>query len=291
MVQGKHFLSRLLQALLLFGVAALLTACAGRPKPLDATTPFTITEVRVTTQSMADFGFADRLQRKLEATAGRATSDAGLASILRVVVVDRNTEAGQIWLFNDGSQTATLDLVVIDARTGQILKNSVVHVRAASRSESVLIEKLAADVRALLGLSGAAPYPVGGAKRMVAWPQLRADAMGPDDSDLSDPALLSADPLLNGTVTPTSLNLNPMPETGAEFDLSRPLLSMEPEQEQPKVPEAEVEEAIAPESVNIPRTFELPPAALAIPDAPAAAATGEPCVITLDNDCSDPDGR
>ena len=76
-------MSRLSQALMLVAVAALLSACAGRPKPLNATRPFDVTEVRVTTQSMADFAFADRLKQKLDATAAYPIEDANAAERLR----------------------------------------------------------------------------------------------------------------------------------------------------------------------------------------------------------------
>ncbi|MBC7283981.1 hypothetical protein [Hoeflea sp.] len=289
MVQSKHFMSRLVQALILLGVAALLTACAGRPKPLDATTPFTVNEVRITTQSMADFGFADRLQQKLDATAGRATSDAGLASVLRIVVLDRSADVGPTWFFNASSESATLDIMVVDADTGQVLRSSIVQASAPGGkslgAESVLIDRLVVDIRALLGLSGTAPHPVSGAKRAVARPQLRPDA---GDADAGNAALM-ADPLLNGTVTPTTSDLGPAADPEPALDLSRPLLSPEP---------AETEEPLADdgvmpvEPVDMPSAFEVPAAAPTIPDDGAPAGTGdEPCIITLDKDCSDPDSQ
>jgi len=287
-VQSKHFLSRLAQALILLAVAALLTACAGRPLPLQATAPFTVTEVRVTTQSMADFGFADRLQQRLDATAGRATSNAGMASILRIVVLDRSAEAGRSWFFTPSSESATLDLVVVDADTGQVLRSSIVHASAPAgtsyRTQGLLVDRLVVDIRALLGLSGTTPHPVSGARRSVALPQVRPDTV---DSDLGNAALM-ADPLLNGTVTPTTPNLDPAPDTGPTLDLSRPLLSPEPAAGE----QLRSEDAVAPvESVDLPGTFEVPATgAPTTPVAPAAAGD-EPCVITLDNDCSDTDSQ
>jgi len=290
--QGKHFMSCLVQALMFLCAAAVLTACAGRPKPLDATIPFTVTEVRVTTQTMADFGFADRLQQKLDATAGRATSSAGLASILRVTVVERSAEMGQVWFFNASSRSATLDLAVVDAGTGQVLRSSVVSASTAPRNgqaaETLLIDLLVADIRTLLGLSGAPPYPVGGIKRAVAWPELRPETMDP--ADLIDAARI-ADPLLNGTVTPTTPSFDTVPSAAPALDLSRPLLTEEP------LEEPLTEAAVAPvepvKPVDMPKTFELPATPPAIPPsaAPAAAAGDEPCIITLDNDCSDPDSQ
>ncbi|MDP3525659.1 MAG: hypothetical protein Q8S27_13855 [Hoeflea sp.] len=290
---GKHFISRLVQALLFVCVAAVLTACAGRPKPLDATIPFTVTEVRVTTQSMTDSGFADRLQQKLDATAGRATASAGLASILTIVVLDRSAETGQGWFFNASSRSATLDIAVIDAATGQVLRSSVVRASTATRNgqaaDTLLIDRLAADIRTLLGLSGAPPYPVGGIKRAVAWPELKPETM--DTNDLDEAARL-ADPLLNGTVTPTTTSLDLAPKAAPALDLSRPLLTPDPAEE--PLPEQAIAPVAPVKPVNMPKTFELPataPTIVADP-APAPSATGdEPCIITLDNDCSDPDGR
>lgn len=284
MGQSKHFLSRLFHALVFLAAAALLTACAGRPKPLEPTTPFTVTEVRVSTQSMADFGFADRLQRRLDATVGRSTANAGVASILRIVVLDRSAQEGQMWFFNAASRSAALDLVVVDAATGQVLKSSIVQASSASRNgqaaEAVLVDRLVADIRMLLGLSGAPPHPVGGVKRAVAWPGPKPE--GVDTGELTDAALI-ADPLLNGTVTPTTPSLGPVPAAAPALDLSRPLLTP-----------AQPEEPIAPvEPVNMPETFALPATPPTIPAQPQpAAATGdEPCIITLDNDCSDPDSQ
>lgn len=288
MAQSKHFSSRLAQALILLAVAALLTACAGRPRPPEATAPFTVTEVRVTTQSMADFGFADRLQQRLDATAGRATPDAGVASILRIVVLERRAEAGWDWFFSPSSESATLDLVVVDADTGQVLRSSIVHAsapaRTSYRTQGLLIDRLVVDIRALLGLSGTTPQPVSGARRSVALPQVRPDTV---DTDLRDAALM-ADPLLNGTVTPTTPNLDPAPDTGPTLDLSRPLLSPEPAEDEELSSEnavAPVEPADAPAMLDVPAT-----AAPEIPVAPAAAGD-EPCIITLDNDCSDTDSQ
>lgn len=291
MDQSKPFMSRLSQALMLVAVAALLSACAGRPKPLNATRPFDVTEVRVTTQSMADFAFADRLKQKLDATAGRATADIGMKAILRIVVLDRQAEAGLGVLFNRSAEAATLDLVVIDADTGLMLRSSIVHATATPgngrSAETALIGRLTADVRALLGLSGTVPHPVAGMKRTVARPQIKPT---PTDVETFDDTMrISADPLLNGTVTPTSSDLVVEPVAEPALDLSKPLLSAEPEDEAPLG-----EEAIAPiEPVKMPRTFELPAAAPNIQADPAAepGSPDEPCIITLDNDCSDPDSR
>ena len=287
MAHSKHFLARLARALILLGVAAGLAACAARPKPVEATTPFTVTEVRVTTQSMSDFGFADRLQHRLDLTAGRATSDIGLTSILRIVVLDRNAEVAGLGFFSPSTQSATIDLTVIDAGTGQVLKSRLVHASAPARdgrsADTVLIDRLAEEIRALLGLSGAPPHPVAGIKRTVAWPELKPEP-------LDDAALFAADPLLNGTVTPTSLTVDVRPGTPA-LDLSRPLLTPEPVEEG----EPRVEDAVAPvDAAAVPGTAVAPPEtapAIQPEAAPAAVAADEPCIITLDNDCSDPDSQ
>lgn len=289
MAYSKHFLARLSRALILLGVAAVLAACAGRPKSMEATTPFTVTEVRVTTQSMSDFGFADRLQQRLDATAGRATSDVGLPAILRIVVLDRNAETVAMDFFSASTRSATLDLTVIDAGTGRLLKSSLVHASAPARggrgAETVLIDRLEDEIRALLGLSGAPPHPVAGAKRTVALPEVKPEP-------LDDAALIAADPLLNGTVTPTSVNYDATPDAPA-LDLSRPLLTPEPAEEG----EPRVEDAVAPvDAAAVPDTaVDAPVAAPAVqaettPTA-AAVAADEPCIITLDNDCSDPDSQ
>ena len=281
MGQSKQFSSRIVHALILFGLAAILTACAGRPKQLKPSRPFNVTEVRVTAQSMMDFGFADRLKQRLDPTAGRATSDAGVSAVLHIVVLDRRAQQNSAgWFTLSWQQSASLDVAVVDAESGQLLRSSIVHADTAARNgqgaETIIIERLTGDIRALLGLSGYPPYPVAGAKRNVASPQARPE---PLDGELTDPALLSADPLLNGTVTPTSLNVDIEPKSRPVIDLTRPLLSAEPEMEAP----------VAQDAVELKFPAKAP--RMTADTEPLPMSANEPCIITLDNDCSDPDTR
>ena len=283
---GNLFPCCFLRAVVLVTVAALLSSCAGRPKPLDPTRPFNVTEVRVTAQSTQDFGFADRLQQRLEATVGRGTSDIGQTSALRIVVLDRDAQTGPIALLGGAVSTASLNLLLVDAATGQVMRSRAWRASAANgvgnSAETALIDRLVDDTRALLGLSGYPPHPVSGAKREVALPLARPD-------ELTDAALLSADPLLNGTVTPTTPDADLEPKAALPvLDISRPLLEpARPAGETDAVPAAMSPVVVVPQGLELPaRPPEIPPVS-----SPAAAAGDDPCIITLDNDCSDPDNR
>lgn len=274
---------RFLRAMLLVIVAAALSACAGRPKPLDPTTPFNVTEVRVIADSVEDLGFAGHLQSRLEASVGRATSDVGQTSSLRIVVQDRREEPSRLNIFGGNSRSVSLDLSLIDSGTGQILRTQVLRATSSystgSGADTILIARLTDDIRGLLGLSGYIPYPVSGAKRDVAWP-----TANPDRFDADDAAMRSADPLLNGTVTPTTINLDVEADAGPAIDLSKPLLDAK--SSAPAVPMA------SPALVKVPHSLELPAQEPRMEtQAEEAGSLDEPCIITLDNDCSDPDSR
>ena len=100
MGRDKHFTAQLCRVMGVLGLAVVLAACAVRPKPLDPTRPYTVTEVQVTAENIRDLDFAQRLQLQLEATAGRATSDIGQTSKLQVVVIDYGAETGLINFFD-----------------------------------------------------------------------------------------------------------------------------------------------------------------------------------------------
>ena len=288
MTQGNTLLSRLFQVLILIGLAALLSACAGRPKQLEPSRPFTITEVRVAAESVEDVGFAGRLQQRLEATVGRPTSDIGHTATLRIVVLNQRTTAGPVGFLNTSAQTASLHIAVIDAATGQLLRSQALGVTATGQdregARTILVDRLVNDIRALLGLSGTTPYPVSGVKRAVVRPLEKPEP-------LSDAALLSADPLLNGSVTATTPDLDPQSEAAPAMDISRPLLDASPEPGEPEPdgePSAEVEVTV-PQGLQLPA--EAPEIGTVAAPAPESGTGDEPCVITLDNDCSDPDSR
>lgn len=254
-------------------LTATLAACAGRPKPLDPDRTFNVTSVEVLAESTTDAGFAARLESRLEASVGRATREIGQEAHLTVRVRDR-AAGGGFPFFSTSSSAATLELDVRDAASDRTLEAAVFRatgVRSDGQSADVrLMSRLVRDVRSLLGLTGYASYPVAGIKRTV----IRPDDGAEDDGVLSDAELL-ADPLLNGTVTPTTVNLAPEIDPAASIDLSKPLLSGTLDAEEVKPPEV----VPATEAVAIPAA------------ATAAAADDEPCIITVDNDCSDPDSR
>lgn len=273
----------MIRLLLLFGLAAGLSACAGRPKQMDPTRPFSVSEVRVMAQSVEDFGFADRLQQRLEASVGRATSDVGQTTALSIVVQDRRDEPSPVNLFGGVFRSASLDLTLIDASTGQVTRRQALRSTSAdfrrADSETVLISQLTDDIRGLLGLSGYTPYPVTGAKRDVVRPRAK-----PAEFDAAEMALRSPDPLLNGTVTPTTVNLDVEPETGPAINIAKPLLDATPTANL-----ASPEAAVAP-PVELTRVLEAPAPKTEV-TAVSMDADDEPCIITLESDCSDPDSH
>ncbi|MCC0035427.1 MAG: hypothetical protein H6887_09220 [Hoeflea sp.] len=288
MQQDCHNPLRFLHAILLVVLAAGLSACAGRPKPVEPAAPFTVTEVRVIAESVDNLGFAGHLQDRLEASVGRATADVGQTSSLRIVVQDRRKESSPVGLFGGRSESVSLDLSLLDSRTGQLLRRQALRTTVSDfrgePADIMLVARLTDDIRGLLGLRGYTPYPVGGLKRDVAWP-----TGNPGRFDADDEALRSADPLLNGTVTPTTVNLVVEPDTGPVIDFSKPLLDAKPVAR----PDAAADRPVAsPAPVNVmlntrPKVAEL----TAQTPAGDEDSLDEPCIITLDNDCSDPDSR
>ena len=286
MQQDDQITLRFLRAIVLVVLATVLSACAGRPKPLDPTRPVNVTEVRVMAYSIEDLGFAGRLQQRLEASVGRATSDIGQASALRIVVQERRQEPSPVNLFGGISESVSLDLSLIDSNTGQVLRSQALRSNSTdfngSSVETVLISRLTDDIRGLLGLSGYTPFPVRGAKRDVVWPSRKPVF------DAADETLRSVDPLLNGTVTPTTLTLDVEPDTAPAIDYSKPLLDDKPTVK-PSIPAI----VMAPEvPEKVPGSLELPAQKPGItPTDGDTDDLDEPCIITLDNDCSDPDSR
>lgn len=286
MRHSSHYLPSLFQVLMLIGMAVLLSACAGRPKPLDPMQPITVTEVRVTAARIEDFGFADRLQQRLEASVGRSTSDIGQASMLQIVVRDWRADSGWVWFFNSQAQAVTLELIIIDANTGQLMRTRELRTISSNTNgqgaENALIGRLVDDIRALLGLSGYPLFPVTGAKRQVAVPLDRPET-------ITDAAFLSADPLLNGTITPTTVNYDPESTTVPVLDISRPMLDVAPATEEPKAEKP----LTPPVVVKVPQNMKAPMEELDTVTAPTPGGNSEdePCIVTLDNDCGDPDSR
>ena len=286
-MQQDHFFSlRFLRVLLFVFLATALSACAGRPKPIEPSRPYTVTEVRVIAGRAEHSHFAQRLQTRLEASVGRATADVGQTSKLRIMVLERNEDRAPVYFFGGMSQTVSLDLSLIDSSTGQVLRSQMLDLNFTdyngSNAETVLISRLTDDIRRLLGLSGYTPYPVTGAKRDVVRPSSK-----PDDFDVADEELRSVDPLLNGTVTPTTVVLDVEPETAPAVDYTKPLL----EPQLPARPATPASEMTLRPSKPVRQEIEAP-----VESAPATVASDpvdldEPCVITLENDCSDPDSR
>lgn len=286
MQQDQHFSLWFLRALFLVFLAAVLSACAGRPKPIEPSRPYTVTEVRVIAQRTEHSHFAQRLQTRLEASVGRATADVGQTSELRIVVLERREEQAPVYFFGGTSQTVSLDLAVVDSSTGQVLRSQVLGLNFTdyngSNAETVLINRLTDDIRRLLGLSGYTAYPVRGNKRDVVRPRAK-----PDDADVTDEELRSVDPLLNGTVTPTTVVLDVEPDTAPVVDYTKPLLEPQPAAK-PVVPAQTM--TLRP-SKPLQQENDVADENARASGSGDAVDFDEPCVITLENDCSDPDSR
>lgn len=275
-------LPRPLHLLAMITLVITLAACAGRPKPLEPTYPVSVSSVRVTAEASADAGFALQLQERLENTLGRSTRDIGREVSLRVIVRDRSTTEGVIPFFDDAQQEAEVELVLNDDASGQDIRSRIIRSSVASRAvepaDQFLIARLASDIRSVLGLSGYPSYPVAGDKRDVVRPVFRDDESG--DGRFSDLELRS-DPLLNGSVTPTTADLDLEDQAKPRINISKPLLSSE------SAPEAPAESAPVPArsaaATSVPAVQET--------GAPEDILDDEPCIITIDNDCSDPDSR
>jgi hypothetical protein len=284
----------------LFAVMTLsltLAACAGRPKPLEPQYPIEVTSVRVTAASSADVGFAAALQERLEETLGRATRDVGRASTLRVIVRDHSDTAGALAVLAGMRRDAEVELVLNDNESGLDVRTRIVRASVASRSDaladSILIAQLTGDIRSILGLSGYPPHPVSGAKRDLVYPEFRDDLS--DDNRFTEDELRS-DPLLDGSVTPTTVDIEPETEAAPAFDISKPLLSATPVAEDdgiaapfPVAPPAI--EPVEPPENGVETSLEQATSVSEAPVAPVRVEDDEPCVVTVENDCSDPDSR
>ncbi|WP_394689708.1 hypothetical protein [Hoeflea sp.] len=271
-----------------------LAACAGRPKPLEPQYPIEVTSVRVTAASSADVGFAATLQTRLEETLGRATRDVGRASTLRVIVRDRRDTVGALAVFSGTLRDAEVELVLSDNESGLNVRTRIVRASTASRSDaladSLLIAQLTGDIRNILGLSGYPPHPVSGAKRDLVYPEFRDDL--PGDNRFTEDELRS-DPLLDGSVTPATVDIEPETEAAPALDISKPLLSTTPVAEDdnieasvPVAPPA-VEPVASPEN-GVEASAEQE---ISVSETPVSMEGDEPCVVTVENDCSDPDSR
>ncbi|MEQ8481302.1 MAG: hypothetical protein RIC18_11645 [Hoeflea sp.] len=236
----------------------------------------------MTAESSVDAGFALQLQERLENTLGRATRDIGRSASLRVIVRDRSIGAGIIPFFDDTRQQAEVELVLNDDASGEDIRSRIIRSSTASgggeRADLFLIARLASDIRGVLGLSGYPSYPVAGAKQDVVRPAFRDEETG--DGRFSEQELRS-DPLLNGSVTATTADLDQEEPAKPRINISKPLLSSEP------APDATAGPARAPARSET---------ATSAPVVLEAGATeevfdDEPCIITVDNDCSNPDTR
>ncbi len=301
--------ARLFHALLLVALATLLSACATRTRPVEPAVAVTVSSVVVAADLSHDDAFGRDLEARLLNTAGRSNADIGRASHLAVFIRSRGHWRGPAFWLPDGSLYTEVAVTLTDAFSGRIIYATTVRSVVDGRNQVVgdeeRLARLVADIRQVLGLSGLEIHPVGGLKRPVVRPA-RKPVLLVEPTVI--PGAVLSDPLLNGEVTPTTVLTDEDPEPAPVLDTSRPLLAPEPATPEPATPEPATPEPATPEPAagpaapsdpqSAPATA-LPVPAAPVPVAPTApadlaapgSAEDEPCVVTVDNDCSDPDAN
>ncbi|MBW3098530.1 hypothetical protein [Pseudohoeflea coraliihabitans] len=246
-------------------LALTLAACAARPKP-PATYPafpVAVRSVQVTAGDPAREPFARDLAQKARRTLGRTNAETGTDADLHLFIRE--------WMAQAGGTAIRIDLYLIEPGTGRVLHAAPMHHRQPD--EAGLVASLIADLRHRLGLAGTPPVALDAAKRSVARPVKRPVVAGSGRTTDAEAVAVfagsaqAADPLLDGTVTPTT-TVVPVVTTSQlparTIDTSKPLLA--------------------------------PPTPQSTPQ-PAGATSGsdmtggddgdiEPCIVTLENDCA-----
>lgn len=304
-------------AVLFLVLTLVVAACATPLPPMRRAVPITVVEVAARAEHDVDAAYAARLLQALSASVGRASDTVGQEARLLVVVRERHVGTGPFAL--PGQNVVRADIVLVEPVSGRVIYSGMVRqiAPAVHDVDAALIAALVADIRRLLGLEGLAWHPVAGKKAPVARPQPK-----PVATDLEAAAV--SDPLLNGAITPETPALDPDYDLSKPpaIDITRPLLAPETPTAPttPTAPGAAAGPAAAPASATAPnRTIAAPPVAPAVkptetpaapvatpaaakpaaPAAPAAASTTgvstdaapEPCIVTVDNDCTDPDAQ
>jgi len=236
-------------AILLIALAAIVASCATPPRPVMQSVVVSVVSVEVSSDFGVDPAFVASLYEFLEQTMGRSTGDIGRDARLRVYV--RSIERSFAGL---GGTTAVYDAVLVSSENGRILYST-----PARRTESdplLLIPGMTEDLRRLVGLEGTVPVPVGAVKKPVIHPVRK-----PAPTIAVNP-VVSADPLLNGAVTPTD-DVRDEVAPAPVLDTSKPLLAPAP------APKSLARDAMAEE------------------DRDGDIISGdEPCVVTVANDCT-----
>ena len=232
---------------------ALLASCASPPKPMTRSVIVTVVSVDVSSDYGVDPSFNVPLYTSLANSVGRGTRDIGQDANLRIFV--RSLTRGFAGL---GGITASYDVVVTSADDGRIIYSGLA--RQNGPDTAAVIAGMTADVRRLLGLEGTVPVAVNAPRKPVSRPVTR-----PVFEVDPTPPPLSADPLLNGTVTP-SYDATAEQAEDPVIDTSRPLLTPETAEPAPK---------------------SLARDAMAAEDKDGDIISGdEPCVVTVANDCT-----
>ena len=270
-------------AALLAAFALLLAACATPPRQMMRLGPLTVVEVNTSADFPNDAGFAADLGAALRANVGRARAAVGQDVRLWATVRGRNAAVTGGFSF-PGQHYALVDITLTDPATGRMIYSGTSRQTAAPGSgiDAALVANLVFDIRRLLGLEGMAPHPVGGVKKPAVRPVARPEVVeiAPTEAALSDP-------LLNGTILPDSPPLDPdydLSEPPA-IDVTKPLLAPVQAPAPAPAPAAATEPA---------KPAPTQPPAVAAPapkPTPAAASSDEPCIVTVDNDCQDPDAN
>jgi len=237
-----------------------------------------VTSVTVSASLAKDNNFAYDLDGALEQSVGRASQDIGQYAALRVFVREfRKTISGY---------EAVVDIELTSTENGRLLYTGTSRKYGSTRA--ALIEMVVYDIRRLVGVSGTLPVAVGGIKKPVVRPAAKP-LVSALPSDVEAETILVADPLLNGTFTPDS-DLRDAEKILSEppvIDTSKPLLAEETPtpMNSPAKADAEVE----PATVSPTAKPEPKPSGSPAPEEVDISGVDEPCVVTVNNDCKDPD--
>jgi hypothetical protein len=234
---------------LVFG--AVLASCATPPRAMTRSVIVSVVSVDVSSDFGVDPTFTSPLYKSLASSVGRATGDIGRDANLRIFV--RSLQRGFAGI---GGMTVAYDVVLTSVEDGRIIYSGLG--RQNGPDTYALIAGITADTRRLLGLEGSVPVAVDAVRK----PVIRPVARPVFDVDPTPPPV-SADPLLNGTVTP-AYEASDADAADPVIDTSRPLLTPDT-----PAPKSLARDAMADEAQD------------------GDIITGnEPCVITVANDCT-----
>lgn len=290
MITCRRPFSGLSHAVLAAVLMLTLGACASRPPVKPTVLVVSLTAVEVTALDASDRAFAALLQQRLAATAGRADADVGQSATMAVTLRQRGYAPLPAFISGRPRDFAWTSVVITGNADGRVFYTgsvrSVGPVVDADPANTKLVNRVAGDIRVLLGLESQPPYAIDAPESALPRPTYRPVADDPLGVVMA-PEI--ADPLLNGTVTPTTMPVPLGPDDGQILDISRPLLSSSPS------PQTEINPDAAtgvpgriPLPTVAPLQWRLRAATSSTQPANAQADGAEPCIVTVETDCQAP---